>query len=134
MKIIKTITLLALSFSAISCNAGPLSYVELMRKPEVLHQEFANCQGVETARCDLVRQAAQEYEVLNTERQNNPELFGQRILLAQEEAAKLNAQLRQAQKDQQANDQNMRKMQANYAALNQKIAVMLAIVSATSPE
>jgi hypothetical protein len=98
------------------CKQEPLTYIELMQHPDVLHERYMSCQGVDSPECQLVKHAAQDFLALSTQGQENPELFGQNLIEAQEQLAAMQPQ------------------QPGYQALNEKINAMLAVVALTSPE
>lgn len=64
------------------------SYDDLMQHPAVLQKEYARCRGQSTAYCDEVVRAAEDFRVLIQQRSDNPELFGQQILQAQQKGDK----------------------------------------------
>lgn len=105
-------------FAFFGCNQQPMNYVELMKHPAELKEEAANCQMNAGPHCAEVKRAAQDYYTLNNERQDNPEAFGLKILLAQQALAKTKAK----------GDQK------EYESQLEQVNAMLAVVSATSPE
>ena len=80
------------------------SYDYLMQHPAVLQKEYASCRGQSTAHCDEVVRAAEDFRTLIQQRSDNPELFGQQIMQAQQKGDK------------------------------QKVRVLYAVVKATSAE
>lgn len=92
------------------------TYLYFFRHPDVLQAELANCLKNDSPECKTVKRAANDFVVLNNQRQDNPEQFGLKILLAQEALAKLH------------NNQEA------YKAQQEQIDAMLAVVATTSPE
>ncbi len=118
------------------CDRKPLTYVYLMQHADEMQQAVADCQGQSTPECMMVKKAAQDYVDLNNIHQDNPELFGQRLLQTQQDYAKVTADLNTLkQKPSDANNQKqMVALSEQATALSEKISAMLAIVALTSPE
>ena len=109
-----TLTMMLLAFSG--CKQKSLTYLDLMRHPALIQDELANCQTHVPANCDLVKRAERDYSLMNSERVENPEQFGQKILQAQQELGK------------------MQVAKADTTTQLEHVNAMLAIVSATSPD
>ena len=114
--ILKVILILTASSLFLGCQQKPQTYVDLIKNPELLQDKVAACHLNDTADCKMVLRAAQDYSVMNTERQENPELFGQKILQAQQELARVIA------------------AKGDVDAQREHVNAMLAVVSSTSPE
>lgn len=78
-----------LLFLLTGCKSQPLTYHYIMQHPRLLQKEILRCQVevVESVACKEVKRAAKDFELLLTERQMNPEQFGEKILRAQEQVA-----------------------------------------------
>jgi hypothetical protein len=122
------------------CERQPLTRMSLFQHPQVLQEQLAHCQTSERSGCVLVKSVSQEFLVLKSQRQENPELFGKMILQAQQEQGKIEADLEAAKNELSvhAGDAVLQKKVAtltqNYSAQSEKIATMLAVVASTSPE
>jgi hypothetical protein len=78
-----------LIFFLAGCENQPLTYHYLMRHPAFLEKEMSHCQIeiAESSRCQAVKQAANDFDLLVTERETNPEQFGEKIMRAEEQLA-----------------------------------------------
>lgn len=103
-KILFKIKWLSLTIVLLSGCQQTQNYDYLMQHPAVLQKEYASCRGEATAQCDEVVRAAEDFRVLIHQRSDNPELFGQQIMQAQQKGDK------------------------------QKVRVLYAVVQATSSE
>lgn len=65
-----------------------LSYDYLMQHPAILQKEYVSCQVEASAQCDQVVHAAEDFRALVQQRGDNPELFGLRIMQAQQRGDK----------------------------------------------
>lgn len=144
--------LVLFSILLIGCNEKQ-SYSYYMRHPLELKQEITECQSIlektkeQAAKCEMVMYAAMNITALINQQQQDPEKFGQRILDAQENFAKLKQAEEQARgildglKIKNASPTELRMAQddlykAKKASADQlqEVKVMLAVVGLGSPE
>jgi hypothetical protein len=106
------------------CEREPLDYGFLMTHPDVLTREESRCEAMpaEDALCKVVRQAANDFSLLVNERAINPEGFGMRVLAAQTRLGEL----------QQAVQPALPETRAAYDKQKQELAVLLAVIGATT--
>lgn len=129
------------------------SYSYYMRHPLELKKEITECQSIlektkdQAAKCEIVMYAAMNITALINTQQQDPEKFGQHILDAQENYAKLRLTERQMRtgldklKNKNVSPAELRSAQDDFykakkasADQLQEIKVMLAVVGLGSPE
>jgi hypothetical protein len=129
-----------LCFFLTGCEEKPVSYLYLLKHPAVIQSKLTQCEISNEVDCPVVKRAAADYMTMNTQRQESPEEFGTKILLAQQGLVKARLELEAAQNDLSAHPEDA-KLQKKLATLKDdyqmqfdKVNALLAIVSATSPE
>jgi len=144
--------LIVLPLLLIGCKEKQ-SYSYYMRHPLELKGEITECQSIlektkeQAAKCEIIMYAAMNITALVNLQQQDPEKFGQRILEAQENYAKLKLTERQARnsldelKNKNAPPAELRTAQDDFykakkasADQLQEVKVMLAVVGLGSPE
>lgn len=133
MRLLKITVMTLATFALFACKQE-MTYQELLRNPSVLQEKITQCENQKTAECDEVNRAGKDFFTLNTEFQQNPELFGQKVLSAQQERAKNQAALQVAEQDAKSNPQQVKTLRDNLQDQTNQINAMLAVVATTSPE
>lgn len=80
----KKIFVTLLSMLVLSGCQKPLTYGELMQRPELLQKEYEDCRGQTSTQCDEVVRAAEDFRLLVQQREEDPEAFGYRIIQAEQ--------------------------------------------------
>lgn len=112
---------LILTISLLSSCSESLSYDMYMQHPDRLKKALASCESLssssknQTLECDVVYSATRDFAHLLIEQQQDPQAFGKRILVAQEEIDHL-------------------KNKAAYQAKALEIAIMLAVIRESSSD
>jgi LAS superfamily LD-carboxypeptidase LdcB len=95
----KLIPVAMLAVLLIGCEKEELNYAYLMRHPFALEKEYNRCQSLrltdpeQQTQCKMVNEAAKQIAEIMSQQRNHPEMFGQRILLAETKTSDLTAQL-----------------------------------------
>ncbi len=108
--------LITIAFLLVGCSQQDLTYQYLMQHPVELERAAIRCQTSDATACDVVQHAAEDFSALINQRAKDPQLFGERILQAQEALEKLTV------------------TDPAYHEQDAKVRVLLAVVAATSAE
>lgn len=132
----KIISLSLLSFSVLGCQPKHSSYLYLLRHPDFLQEQMANCQTTQSSVCETVKKAADDYLAMNNQREENPEAFGLKILDAQRDLVDKKTALDAVKQNlsDPAEQKKLPVLQEAYDAELLTVNAMLAIVASTSPE
>lgn len=103
------------------CEKPTFSYDYLMQHPNVLQDEYQTCEQTKSTdqRCKIVKQATDDFLQLANERNQEPEVFGLKIMQVQIKIAEL------SQKPES---------KIEYEKQNQKLASLYAVIAMTSRE
>lgn len=139
---LKILSALMMGLMLIGCSNDALTSDYLLTHPKKLQREFAHCDAANnySGDCEMIRKAADDFSAMVRERSDNQEKFGERILLSQQDLKKMSVEIAELKKKSLAEPQNksiqdqLAKIENEYAVKKQQVAVWLAVVSATSFE
>ncbi len=128
-----TILKISVACSAIALFLGAttdLTYSYLMTHPTTLEKEFKRCQTADSSMdsCPSVKQAAEDFIKLISDRRESPQGFGKQIIKNQIMLADLEGQLNKFPK----NSAEFLKVKESYDTQLQKVNTLLSVVAATS--
>jgi len=144
--------LLPVAFLLSGCNKE-FSYTYLIQHPDVLSQEYADCQSAaakspeRVAQCEMVNNAVSNMKTVIDQAQEDPQQFGQLILdkeaacvqtkdalqQAQQSAASLKAKNASAVEIAAA-EQKVSVIEQQYRKQHDEVKLMLAVLGLNSPE
>lgn len=135
----KHIIILAVVCLLAGCKES-MNYSYLMLHPNMLHQAYAACEeaSFQGQDCDLVKKAGENFAALVDQRREDPELFGHKILLAQQTVSLMADHLSETQQQLSAKPQDptlqeqVKTMQKTYEDQQLQVKVLLAVVRSTS--
>lgn len=96
-----------------SCN-NTLTYDYLVMHPAELQTAYSSCQIDDTSSCVVIKQAAHDIGELIYEQTSDPEQFGKKIMVLQEQ---LQVMQKNAEVDHKVYDEQLKKLQMMYAVL-----------------
>jgi predicted membrane protein len=145
-------TLFILISALVGCKQE-LTYSYLMKHPNVLKQEVAECQSIDEKsnenikQCQITMNAAADLILIINEQQDDPEKFGQKILDSEIAAAKAKEKMYNAQQvlnrlksenspeaEIKAAQNELHQAREDYKQRRENVKVLLAVVSMNSPE
>lgn len=118
-----------MGFFLLGCHKE-INYISLMQHPNELKTVLRECQLATYSYCDDANRAAKDFTLLINERAEDPELFGQKIMHAQQELALLSQNYLQAQ--QGKNKDKTKAVEQAYRAQKNKLKILYAVVLETS--
>ena len=115
------------------CDHQYVNYDYLITHPKVLERAFSRCQNQNTETCQIVQIAMRDFVSLVDERNEDPEQFGQKIIMIQQELVRLSDRLKEAVKEKQQPDK-ISEIQNQYNEEQKKLSQFYAVISLSSPE
>lgn len=120
---------IALLFTCLTPCYAALHYAYLMTHPQALEKAYQHCQQPLSQYCQAVMRAAADFQALMNERTENPEAFGEKILIAEIEQAKAEQAVQAA-----GRVASLEKLKKILAEKKQQVNILLAVVAAMSAE
>lgn len=139
---LKKIFLLTITLLLSACfehPPQPMTYAYLMQHPDMLAEQYKQCEKLKTANCDVVEKAFFDFSNMFQEQRQNPEGFGQRVLEAElasqmaEDGLKT-AQEAYAKQPTEEAKQVLARAEKAYQEKRDAVIYMLVIISMDSPE
>lgn len=121
--------LLFISVFLLSGCQKDVSYTYFMQHPKALQQSIEACQNNTFSYCDDVDRAERDFNALVTERLEDPELFGLKIMQAQQLLVNLQLIYQQVEKSDPA---TWKAAEQAYRAQEDKVKILYAVVVGTS--
>lgn len=80
---LKTSATLGLLFGLTSCQPENKTYDYFMQHPDIVQSTLAECDTNSSETCETARRAEHDFQALMNDRDTDPERFGEKILLAE---------------------------------------------------
>lgn len=140
-RLLKTSLWLGILIGLTSCQPENKSYDYFMQHPDVVQSTLSECESQNSEVCDTARRAERDFQALTNDRDMNPEKFGEKILLAENDLAqkKLDLQHAKAELNKSPANADLKKtidtLTESYRAQLENVNTLLAVVSASgSPQ
>ncbi len=128
---LKIILMICLLLAVTGCQQKD-TYDYLMLHPKELKKEFVNCQTLQSAKCEMVMRAADDFSSLLEDENNDPEAVGQKIIQTQQQ---LDLLLKNYEQAKQSGDKDKIQLADNeYQNQVKKLNILYAVVATRSPE
>lgn len=133
---VKKFFLLSMTLLLFACHEETSSYDYFMQHPDAVEKVLADCEANTSEDCETARRAEQDFLALTNDRDQDPQKFGEKIILAENDLVAKKISLNQLQATLKKNPDNnslaeqVNNAKAAFLAQDAIVKTLLAVVAA----